>query len=247
SEVGKDDVLRFYGDLIDEDRIRILPYYPPIKDRPLPNEQELDRVRAKYGLPNRYFFYPAQFWPHKNHALIIQAIKLIAEESGEIVPVIFTGAYWSYIMAANFKEIMGLAARLGVDDRVRYLGHVPSEDVAALYTMSTGLVMPTFFGPTNIPPIESWHFGRPTITSDIRGLRDQAGDASLLVDPRSPQALAEAMKRLWRDEAFCAELVERGKKRLASYSWSSYVENVASVLTDACERVRTGRTPRYVG
>jgi glycosyltransferase involved in cell wall biosynthesis len=247
SEVGKADVLRFYGDLIDEDRIRILPYYPPIKDQPLPNEQELDRVREKYGLPNRYFFYPAQFWPHKNHALIIQAIKLIADESGEAVPVIFTGAYWSYIMAANFKETMGLAARLGIGDRVRYLGHVPDEDMAALYTMSAGLVMPTFFGPTNIPPIESWHFGRPTITSDIRGLREQVGDASLLVDPRSPQALAEAMKRLWRDEALCAELVERGRKRLTSYSWSSYLEGVANVLTDACERVRTGRTPRYVG
>ena len=245
SEKGKEDVLRFYGNFIDEDRIRVLPYYPPIGRRALPDQQELDRVRAKYGLPQRYFFYPAQFWPHKNHTLILQAIKLIADETGDIVPVVFCGGYWTYIMALNFKEIMGQAASLGIADRVRYLGSVPDEDMAAIYTLSAGLVMPTFFGPTNIPSLEAWHLGRPVITSDIPGLREQNGDASLLVDPRSPQALAEAMKRVWRDEALCAQLVTRGRNRLASYSWSSFVNNVRSTLTEACGRVKTGRTPRY--
>jgi glycosyltransferase involved in cell wall biosynthesis len=245
SEVGKADVLRFYGNYIDEDRIRILPYYPPIKDRAMPDQQDLDRVRAKYKLPRRFFFYPAQFWPHKNHTLIIQAIKLIADETGEAVPVVFCGAYWHYTMAMNFKDLMASAQTFGIADRVHYLGSVPDADMAALYTLSAGLVMPTFFGPTNIPPLEAWYFGRPVITSDIPGMREQSGDASLLVDPRSPQALAEAMKRLWHDEALCAELVQRGKKRLASYSWNAFLDNVVAVLTEACDRVRSGRTPRY--
>ncbi len=244
-EKGKADVLRFYGNFIDEDRIRILPYYPPIEGRAQPDSPELMRVRNKYNLPLRYFFYPAQFWPHKNHKLILQAIKLIADQTGDAVSVVFCGAYWSYVMATNFKELMELAGQLGIADRVRYLGSVPDEDMAALYSLSAGLVMPTFFGPTNIPPLEAWHFGRPVITSDIEGLREQNGEASLLIDPRSPQALAEAMRKLWIDEAFSAELVARGKKRLATYSWSSFIEAVIAVLTEACERVRTGRTPRY--
>ena len=53
------------------------------------------------------------------------------------------------------------------------------------------------------------------------------------------------MRKLWTDEALNGELVARGKKRLATYSWSSFVEAVIAVLADACERVRTGRTPRY--
>jgi glycosyltransferase involved in cell wall biosynthesis len=158
---------------------------------------------------------------------------------------VFCGAYWTYTMALCFKEMMALAANLGIADRIRYLGPVPDEDMAALYTLSAGLVMPTFFGPTNIPPLEAWHFGRPVITSDIRGLREQSGDAVVLIDPRSPPALAEAMQRLWRDAAFGAALAQRGKIRLASYSWSSFVDNVAGILAEACERVRTGRTPRY--
>jgi glycosyltransferase involved in cell wall biosynthesis len=245
SPVGKSDVLRFYGSLIDEDRIRVLPYYPPVEERTLPTPQDLARVRAKYDLPSRYFFYPAQFWPHKNHALIVQAIKLIAEETGEAVPVVFCGAYWTYVMAGNFKEVMALAAKLGVSDRVRYLGSVPDEDMAALYTLSAGLIMPTFFGPTNFPPLEAWHLGRPVITSDINGVREHTGDAGLLVNPRSPQDLAAAMKRLWHDETLCCELVARGKRRLASHSWQSFVDSLTAILAEACERVRTGRTPQY--
>jgi glycosyltransferase involved in cell wall biosynthesis len=138
-----------------------------------------------------------------------------------------------------------LAAGLGLANDVRYLGPVPDEDMPALYTLSAGLVMPTFFGPTNIPPLEAWHFGRPVITSDIRGLREQMGDAALLIDPRSPQALADAMLRLWRDDALASELAERGRTRLASRGWSSFVDGVAGILTEACERVRSGRTPRF--
>jgi len=247
SEMGRADVLRFYGEYINEDRVRVLPYYPPIARREFPDALALARVRGKYGLPPRYFFYPAQFWPHKNHALIIQAIKLIADQTGDVIPIVFCGAYWNYTMALHFKELMTSAQRMGIADRIHYLGPVPDSDMGALYTLSTGLVMPTFFGPTNIPPLEAWHFGRPVITSDIPGLREQNGNASLLIDPRSPQALAEAMRRLWNDEGLCADLATRGKQRLASYSWSTFVDRIGTIVMEACERITAGRTPRYPG
>jgi len=245
SEVGKEDVLRFYGNLIDEDRIRVLPYYPPVSQKPMPGPDECARVAAKYRLPQRYFFYPAQFWRHKNHAAILHAVRIIADVAHEKVPVVFCGAYADHFRAANFIELRKLAGQLGVGGAVQYLGPVPDEDMAALYSLSIGLVMPTFFGPTNIPPLEAWHFARPVITSDIRGLREQNGDASLLVDPRSPDDLARAMLRLWGDPALCAELAERGRKRLAAYSWNSFVNGVSDIVSEGCERVRSGRSPQY--
>ncbi len=245
SEVGKEDLLRFYGHLIDADRVRILPYFSPVAQAPMPAPQELSRVAAKHRLPKRYFFYPAQFWRHKNHALIVQALKIIADKTGERIPVVFCGSYSDYARALNFKEMWASAAQLGLTNEVRYLGPVPDEDMAALYAQSVALVMPTFFGPTNIPPLEAWHFGRPVITSDIRGLREQTGDAGLLVDPRSPEALADAMLRLWRDDALCTTLAERGRKRLASYPWETFVDGVTGIVTDACARARDGRTPRF--
>ena len=244
SDAGKEDVLRFYGHLIGEDRIRVLPYYPPIAPKPLPGPDRLAAVAAKYNLPKRYFFYPAQFWRHKNHELILRAAKLLSDQ-GEPIPFVFCGAYTDYFRARNFMELRALAGQLGV--HIHYVGAVPAEDMAALYCLSAGLVMPTYFGPTNIPPLEAWHYGRPVITSDIRGMREQIGDAGLLVDPRSPADLAASLRRLWRDDGLSAELAARGKARLAAYSWPAFVDGVSSVMTDACERVRAGRTPRFPG
>jgi glycosyltransferase involved in cell wall biosynthesis len=242
SEVGKDDVLRFYGQYIGEDRIRVLPYYPPIAQTPPPNAGQLAAVAAKYGLPKRFFFYPAQFWRHKNHELILRAAKLLLDQ-GEVVPFVFCGAYSDYFRARNFIELRTLASQLRVP--IYYVGAVPAEDVAALYCLSAGLVMPTFFGPTNIPPLEAWHYGRPVIASNIRGMREQIGDAGLLVDPRSPADLASALLRLWKDDRLGAELAGRGKILLSAYSWPTYVESVVSLLTEACERVRAGSSPRF--
>src|SRR6185503_10502258 len=122
---------------------------------------------------------------------------------------------------------------------------VPDEDMAALYTLSAGLVMPTFFGPTNLPPLEAWHYGRPVITSDIRGVREQIGDAGLLADPKSPPQLARAMLELWRNDTLGSTLAERVRRLLQAYSWPTYLKGVASIVAAASERVRTGRTPRF--
>jgi glycosyltransferase involved in cell wall biosynthesis len=245
SEQGKSDVLRFYGHVIDADRIRVLPLYPSIRRGAMPTDNDVARVLAKYRLPPRYFFYPAQFWRHKNHELIVRALRLIADETGERIPVAFCGSYVDYHRAVNFVEVMKLADSLGLREQVHYLGLTPNEDMPALYRASAGLVMPTFFGPTNLPPLEAWHYGRPVITSDIPGLREQTGDAGLLIDPRSAPALAQAMLKLWRDDAFGRELAERGRRRLGGYDWPSYVDAVAAIVDEAAERVRQGRTPRY--
>ena len=245
SEVGREDVLRFYGDYIDEDRIRVVPYYPPIARAAEPDDGDRARVASAYRLPRRFFFYPAQFWSHKNHALIVKALPMLAGLDGDPVQFVFTGSYADPFRARNFSEIMGLAEKLGVRDRLHHIGSAPEADMPALYSLSAGLVMPTFFGPTNIPPFEAWHYGRPVVTSDIPGIREQIGEAGLLVDPRSPEALAEALARLWQDPELTATLVEAGRRRLSHFSWQSYLDGISGVVEEACHRVRTGTTPAF--
>jgi len=60
-----------------------------------------------------------------------------------------------------------------------------------------------------------------------------------------PDDLARAMLRLWGDPALCAELAERGRKRLAAYSWNTFVNGVSDIVSEGCERVRSGRSPQY--
>ncbi len=245
SEFGREDVLEFYGDLIGEDRIRVLPFFPPTRSVPIPGEAELRQVAQDYRLPSRFFFYPAQFWRHKNHHLIVQALKLIKDQTGAEIPVVLCGAYSDRVRAENFVDVVKTAESLGVAGQFSYLGWVPDSHIPALYALSAGLVMPTFFGPTNLPTLEAWHYGCPVITSDIRGLREQTGDAGLLVDPTRPEALAAAMVRLWSDPALAADLVRRGRERLARHDWGSFVEQVAGIVEEAGDRVRQGMSPRY--
>ena len=78
SEVGKEDILNFYGPYgVTPDRVKVLPYLPASCLGVDVSERERQRVRTTYHLPERYLFYPAQFWPHKNHAQIVQALGLL--------------------------------------------------------------------------------------------------------------------------------------------------------------------------
>lgn len=245
SEVGKEDVLRFYGDVIDAERIRILPFCPAIRQEPEATGVTPEMVRRKYSLPEKYFFYPAQFWKHKNHEVLIRALDIARREQGLDMHLVLCGTYADYLRAVNFVEMMGLAQDLRVADRVHYLGRVPDQDMPSLYRLARGLAMPTFFGPTNIPPLEAWHYGIPVISSDIRGVREQIGEAGLLVDPRSPEAMAQAMARLWTDDALCGDLVGKGRARLRGQDRAAFVETLRVILMEAGLRVRLGLTPAY--
>ncbi|PYS54816.1 MAG: glycosyltransferase family 1 protein, partial [Acidobacteria bacterium] len=95
------------------------------------------------------------------------------------------------------------------------------------------LVMPTFFGPTNIPILEAWAFGCPVITSDIRGVREQAGDAALLADPRSPEMIAEAIREIWTDPGLCEALAQRGRVRLSGYTPAEFRRRLVEIVEEA--------------
>lgn len=245
SDAGRNDVLRYYGDLIDGDRIRVLPYFPPARRVPSPGPKDIARVRSRYSLPERFFFYPAQFWKHKNHRLIVEALALLEKTKGEQLHVVFAGTYTERERARNFLETMALAENLGVLARVHYLGFVPDRDIPALYTLSAGLVMPTFFGPTNMPPLEAWSFGRPVIITGLPSIRAQLGDGALYIDPREPASLAQAMLALWHNDALAEKLVANGAQRLALYSYEDFANVVRTILDEGVDRVRRNRNPAY--
>jgi glycosyltransferase involved in cell wall biosynthesis len=133
---------------------------------------------------------------------------------------------------------MTTAAKAGVDKNIHYLGYISNHDISAVYAEASGLVMPTFFGPTNIPVLEAWAFGCPVLSSDIRGIRDQVQDAGILVDPRSVESIASGILRLWTEGSFCETLVRRGKERLAAYTPANFRERLVGILEEAKLRVR---------
>ena len=141
---------------------------------------------------------------------------------------------------------MSLAHDLGVEKQVHYLGYVPDAHMSALYGAAVALVMPTFFGPTNIPILEAWALGCPVLTSDIRGVREQAGDAAVLADPRSVESIAHTVYRLWTDGDFRLSLAQRGRQRLVTYTPEDYRQQLIASLEEAKTRVSTAKVePHY--
>lgn len=234
SEVGREDILNVYGTYgLDANRVKVLPFLPAHYLAPATMEIGPAEVCAAYQLPERYLFYPAQFWPHKNHARIVQALRLVKDEHGLELHVVFCGSRTGPLREQTFREVMTLARQLQVERQVHYLGYVPEAAMAGLYMGAVALVMPTFFGPTNIPVLEAWALNCPVVTSDIRGIREQARDAAILVNPRGVEAIADAVHRLWTDERLRSELIHRGQQRLADYGDDDYRSRLKGIIEEA--------------
>src|SRR5438094_4838933 len=127
---------------------------------------------------------------------------------------------------------MSLSSQLGLEKEICHLGYVPDEDMSAIYARAAALVMPTFFGPTNIPVLEAWSFGCPVITSDIRGIREQVGDAAVLVDPRSVEAIADGIRKVWTDLQLRRTLAVRGRNRLSAYTPADFQNRLIDIIQE---------------
>lgn len=220
-EAGKEDVVNFYN--VRDEKVYVLPYIPPNIKRM--GEVSIKILQDKYGIKSNYIFYPAQFWPHKNHVAILKALKIIKEEYNVEISVVFVGSD-----KGNMDYLKKLTFDLGLTNQVFFPGFVPDEEIPAFYKGAMALVMPTYFGPTNIPVYEAFAYQCPVISSDIRGIRDQVGDAGFLVYPADFKALSEAILKMYNDTDLRAKLITNGTKKIQSWSGKQYIENLIKII-----------------
>ena len=238
SETGKEDILNCYGEFgITEDRIKVLPFLPASYLDQEVTPEEISRVREKYDLPERYLFYPAQFWPHKNHARVVEALQVLKEEYRINAHIVFCGSSSGNIRSQRKEEVLALASQFGLEQQLRVPGYIPNDEMAALYAGAVALVFPTFFGPTNIPVLEAWSLNCPVITSDLRGIREQVGDAAVLVNPKSVEDIAEGIRKVWVSQELRNQLSELGRKKLSAYTPADFALRLNGILHEAGSRI----------
>jgi glycosyltransferase involved in cell wall biosynthesis len=224
TEAGKTEIEYFYQ--VPGNRIRILPHPTPrfALDAPSGNGAE---VLNRYSIPEGYLFYPAQFWPHKNHAGLLLAAQLLRDKYNLVFPLVFVGSD-----RGNYKHIRELADTLDLSAQVYFLGFVPQEDLISLYRKAFALTYVTFFGPENLPPLEAFALGCPVIASNVEGAQEQLGDAAVLVEPKDPRQIACAVKALHDDVTWRQTLIQRGLKRARRFTGEDFVNGILSVLDD---------------
>lgn len=157
------------------------------------------------SLPEPYFYYPAQFWGAKNHGRVLDAVAILVR-SGFKGGVVFSGND-----RGSLEKVKKRAVERGLGDRVRILTYVSDEELQMLFQNSAGLVMASYFGPTNIPPLEAMALGVPVVASSIH--REQLAEAALLFDPDSERDLANKLEAVLKPEV-ASDLVARGHEHL---------------------------------
>ena len=204
SEELRDKIFLKYS--IDKERILSIPNYvsPFIVNKNF-SKEEINDIKNKYLLPKNFFFYPAQFWEHKNHIRIIEAVNIL-KKKGKEFNVIFCGSD-----KGNLNYIINEIKKYNLEDNIKILGFVPENELGILYKLSFAVIMPTFFGPTNIPVIEAWYYNIPLIYSFH--LKNQVEDAALLIDPLNSHDVAEKMEEICIDNVR-ENLMHKGKKKL---------------------------------
>ncbi|RYD72824.1 MAG: glycosyltransferase, partial [Sphingobacteriales bacterium] len=159
SESGRRELLRFSS--INEERVFVVPLFPgKVVTQSLPASAQESHLK-KHGLgKNEFFFYPAQFWSHKNHYNLLLAFHKI-HKSYPSVKLLFTGSD-----KGNKEYIKEVVANLGLERQVLMPGFVTNGEIYSFYKNALALVMPTFLGPSNMPLLEAEALGCPVICTD---------------------------------------------------------------------------------
>ena len=150
------------------------------------------RVLDHYQLPPTYFHLPNQFWAHKNHRVVVDALA-IAKHRGIDMVVACTGQTIDARRPGFFDELMAHCRRVGVEDRFRVLGMVPYADVQALMRHAHAVLNPSLFEGWSTTVEEAKSLGKRVLLSDIPVHREQAPRGGRYFDPHRPEELAATM------------------------------------------------------
>jgi len=238
SDLGRINIINRYN--LDADRVVSLSMLPWIasnanfmKVSDEEYKQNYVDIKKKYNIEGKYIFYPAQFWPHKNHIYILEGLKILKEKYNKKIYAVFSGSY-----KGNLGCILKKTKELGLEDQIYYIGFVDSQEMPYLYKQALALVMPTYFGPTNIPPLEAFKLGCPVLYSDLPGLRDQVKGAALLLDLKDPESLVKNLLKVIGNSADIKTLIANGYRIVESWTDQDYWYKLKEIFDEYAVKLK---------
>lgn len=220
TEIGREDCIMMGGR---PENIHVVPHGVDRYLRPA-SEDHQQALRAKLGLTRPYILFLGGITPLKNIGNLLRGFALVAATHD--VDLVLAGfKRWS------FEQELQPIDELGLRDRVKYVGYIPDEDLAALYSAAECLALPSWYEGFGIPIVEAMACGCPVVTSSGRHAAPEvAGGAALLVDPADPASIAAGLRRVLEDPALRRELVEKGLVRGPQFDWETTGRRTAEVI-----------------
>lgn len=150
-------------------------------------------IIQQFGLPEPYFHIPNQFWIHKNHSVLIEALRIL-KSRGRCPLVVSTGNTEDHRSPKFFQDICARLAQYGLEERFRILGIVKEEELAALMRHAMAMINPSLFEGWSTTVEEAKSLGKRILLSDIPVHKEQAPERGLFFPPHEPEALAGALQ-----------------------------------------------------
>jgi glycosyltransferase involved in cell wall biosynthesis len=204
------------SDLLDRlgvagDRVDVVPLAFSAPDRsPALDERS---VRERFGLSDRRVLLALSAKrPHKNLPRLIEALALLPREQR---PALVLPGY----PTAHERELREQARALELEEHVRFAGWVGPEELEGLWGLADAFVFPSLYEGFGLPVLEAMARGVPVACSNSSSLPEVVGDAALLFDPLRVEEISAAIARLLDDGELAGTLVERGRRRAATFSW----------------------------
>jgi glycosyltransferase involved in cell wall biosynthesis/2-polyprenyl-3-methyl-5-hydroxy-6-metoxy-1,4-benzoquinol methylase len=216
---------------VQDSRVTVIPHAFSAGRLPGTSRAYASEVLERYGLdPGSYFIYPANFWPHKNHLMLLVAFGQLRHRRPDLdLQLVLTGA-----SRPDPRIVRESVKRMGLDGRVVMPGYVPDPELSALLSHALALVFPSLYEGFGMPVVEAFAAGCPVSCANTSSLPEVAGHAALYFDPRKPEAIVDALEQLATCPTLTADLRVRGRERAARMDSS---ECVARVYLDIIDRI----------
>jgi glycosyltransferase involved in cell wall biosynthesis len=230
SEYSKADIASRYD--VAPEKITVTGCAPAETFRRLDDPGEA-AVRSTFTEGRPFFHYVGALQPRKNVENLLEAFATFRATTGAEVDLLIVGR-----KAWKFEAIEEAYETSPVKAFIHFTGFVDDDMLNRIYNTSLGLTYVPWFEGFGMPVVEAMRCGCPVITSTTSSLPEVAGDAAVLVEPSDPDAIADAMRRLWQSPARRGELAAAGRARADLYDWEEFTELTWQVL---CRAAGTGR------
>jgi glycosyltransferase involved in cell wall biosynthesis len=190
------------------------------------------QVPANHRLPARYFYLPNQYWAHKNHTRVVEALRLLCDRGVNII-VASSGNPQDPRHADHYARLREKVAADGLTEHFLFLGNIPSRDVAILMRSSVAMLNPSLFEGWSTTVEEAKSLGVRMVLSNLAVHREQTGEAAEFFDPTDPMAIAASLEKVWSECRGPPTLIEQ---RAAAANAELRIRDFAVHFTRACDR-----------
>lgn len=224
SETGKKELMDYTG--LGSHKIRVMPIFAGIVSTLNVPDKEMNQILQENGLKkNYYFYYPAQFWPHKNHIGLLKAFKEFSNNQKGYKLVLSGSDH------GNKDYIEKRVEEYGLSNDVLFMGFVSDETVYTLYKNATCLVMASHFGPTNMPPIEAMELGCPVVCSDLGGHKEILGENALYFNSYDSHSIYLTLKEVSNNRQTYVDKIQE-QQRLTSFSANNAMKRLDDIFKE---------------